>query len=76
MLGTEFTIIEIDVELFAEPLYGHGGEAPAVGVDVGQVVARMFELTATGQDQPAAISRPGSRVAVKLPCGTGKPTLT
>src|SRR6266545_4046291 len=50
----------MDVELLGEAMHGEGGEFSAGGVDVGQVVAGMVEVTSAGEYQPA--SGPGSRL--------------
>ena len=76
VLGAQFVVLDVHVELFGEAMDRQGRELSGGGVDVGQVVARVIEVAAAGEHQTTAGSRGGSRVAVKLACGSGKPTLT
>ena len=76
MVGAQLATLEVDVELLGEAVDGEGGHLAGVGVDVGQVVAGVVEFASAGQDQSTAGAGVGTNVAVKLPCGTGNPTLT
>jgi len=77
VLGPQFpVVVEVDVQFLGEAVHGEGGEVSGTGVDVGQVMAGVFQFAAAGEHQPATGAGAGYQVAVKLPCGTGKPTLT
>ena len=66
----------VDVQLLGEAGDGEGGHVPGVGVDGGQVVARVGQVAPGGEGQPA-VNRPrGRRVAAKVAWGSGKPMLT
>src|SRR5262249_61956558 len=50
MLGPQFAVLDIDVELFGEALDRQHGELFGGWVDVGEVVARLVQVPAAGQD--------------------------
>src|SRR5262249_53161073 len=54
MLGPQFAVLDIDVELFGEALDRQHGELFGGWVDVGEVVARLVQVAAAGQDQATA----------------------
>src|SRR6516164_4654645 len=70
VLGAQFAVLDVDVELFGEAADGQYGELLGGRVDVSEVVAGLVRTR-----PPPARAR-GSSVAVKLACGSGKPTLT
>ena len=66
VLGAQLGVVDIHVQLLAEPGDGEGGQLAGFRIDVGQVVAGM-STAVTGQRQAAAVTRRGTSVAVKLP---------
>ena len=76
VFGSQLVALDVDVEFLREAVDGHGAEVSGGRVDVGEVVAGVVEAAAAGEDEAAAGPNVGASVAVKLPCGTGKPTLT
>ncbi len=75
VLGAQVARVDVYLELFAESVDGDGSELAVVRVDVGQVVAGLVGVWLL-RVRPPPSRRLGTRVAVKLPYGTGKPTLT
>ena len=51
VLGPQLAVVDVHVELLGEAVHRKGGELTRLGVDVGQVVAGMVEVAATGQHQ-------------------------
>ena len=76
VLGPQLVAAGVHVELLGEARHLQRGQLPRLRVDVGQVVAGVLQRAAAGQGQAAVRAVAGSRVAVRSPCGTGKPTLT
>ena len=66
---------DVDVELLGEAVHRQRGELLG-RVDVGQVVAGLVESLRLVRIRPPPGRARGTSVAVKLACGTGKPTLT
>ena len=58
VLGAQFVVVDVYVELFGEAMDRECGQLIVVLVDVGEVVAGVIERAAAGEPQPAAGSRP------------------
>ena len=58
VVGPQFAVLHVDVELLRETADRQHREVPAGRVDVGQVVTRLVQVTAAGQDQAPAGTRP------------------
>ena len=57
VLGAQFVVLDVYVELFGEAMDREGRERSGRGVDVGQVVARVHEVAAAGEHETTAGSR-------------------
>src|SRR5690348_5235516 len=54
MLGPQFAVLDVDVEPFGEAVDRQHRELLGGWVDVGEVVARLVQVAAAGQDQATA----------------------
>ena len=76
VLGPQLAVLDVHVELLGEAVHRQRGELRGVRVDVGQVVAGVVVVARLVSIRPPPGRARGSSVAVKLACGSGKPTLT
>jgi hypothetical protein len=67
---------DVDEDAFLEIEQFENGQGVSLAVDGAQVVARKCELASRRQYKVVLTGFWGSRVAVKLALGIGKPTLT
>ena len=54
VLGSQFVVLQVDVELFGEAVDRQHREISAGWVDVGEVVTGLVQVAAAGQDQATA----------------------
>src|SRR4029453_16844609 len=61
VLSPELPVLHVHVELLVEATNRERGEVPRLGVDDGEVVARMVEVAAARQHQPTTGPGPGGK---------------
>src|SRR5215467_9806980 len=54
VLGPQFAVLDVDVELFGEPVDRQHRDLPSNWVGVDEIVAELVQVAATGQDQATA----------------------
>src|SRR5262249_19871360 len=59
MLSAQLPMLHKDVELLGETMHRECSQLAGRGIDVSQVMARMVEVAAAGQHQPAAVAGAG-----------------
>ena len=58
VVGSQFAVPHVDVEFLGEAVHRQRGELSGGRVDVGEVVARVVEVAAAGQDKAATGTNP------------------
>ena len=76
VIGAQLAVGDVDIEFLFETRHPQCRQFTRRGLDEGQVMAGVRQALRLVNTRPPPARARGTRVAVKLDCGNGNPTLT